>query len=310
MPKLTITYVLATTTTPKMRYPAPAIAQPFLNETTSGATSAHEWSAGPLRSPAAAAAAAPAGGGTLTTMTFDDVIQTKGKTTNGRTIERMTWETTRRVSMPDRPTAMATIIDGTIPISRVTSRRTRGDVRHSMKPSGTAPARQPRRPIILADRDRRRTFTDDLAGQGARDAGRLAATEKGDSKEESRPVAEVLPDQPMGRKEVGLGRVWILVEGGRRDDEDRRVDGDGKTDERKDNVDRRMADVLADKVEPVEFDLVVVFVVADCFGLRRGWPGRRWVGRARQARHDVDVARFLLGWLHNREGTGGILEVP
>lgn len=44
---------------------------------------------------------------------------------------------TSNVSIPDRPTATATTIEGTMPISLVTSRRTRGDVFHSMKPSET-----------------------------------------------------------------------------------------------------------------------------------------------------------------------------
>lgn len=43
----------------------------------------------------------------------------RGTMMNGRTMESTTWEMTRRASMPGRPTAMATTMEGTIAMRRV-----------------------------------------------------------------------------------------------------------------------------------------------------------------------------------------------
>ena len=53
---------------------------------------------------------------------FDEVSRMRGKVTNGSTIESTTWDATRSVAIPGRPTAMATIRDGIRPKQRVIRR--------------------------------------------------------------------------------------------------------------------------------------------------------------------------------------------
>ena len=53
---------------------------------------------------------------------FDDVSRMRGKVTNGSTIESTTWDATRSVAIPGRPTATATTRDGIRPKHRVIRR--------------------------------------------------------------------------------------------------------------------------------------------------------------------------------------------
>lgn len=63
----------------------------------------------------------------MTFMTvFDDVNHKRGKTMNGKMMDRQTCEATRSVSMPERPTAAATTRAGTRPRQRVSSLRITG----------------------------------------------------------------------------------------------------------------------------------------------------------------------------------------
>lgn len=59
-------------------------------------------------------------------MDLDDVSHMRGKTTNGRTIERTTCDATRSVFTPSLPTTTATTIEGINPRHRVKSRLTTG----------------------------------------------------------------------------------------------------------------------------------------------------------------------------------------
>ena len=53
---------------------------------------------------------------------FEDVSKIKGKVTKGSTIESTTWDATRSVAIPGRPTATATTKDGINPKHRVIRR--------------------------------------------------------------------------------------------------------------------------------------------------------------------------------------------
>jgi hypothetical protein len=57
---------------------------------------------------------------------LDDVKNINGKVMNGNTIESTTCDATRSVSIPERPTAMATTIEGMIAKILVKNRRTTG----------------------------------------------------------------------------------------------------------------------------------------------------------------------------------------
>ena len=65
--------------------------------------------------------------GTLTLMIdLEEVSHIKGNATKGSTTDNATCDATSKVLIPVRPTAIATTMDGTRPIMRVTSRRKKG----------------------------------------------------------------------------------------------------------------------------------------------------------------------------------------
>lgn len=76
---------------------------------------------------ASASVSCPDPDGTLTRMmALEDVHHNRGNVTNGRAIDSMTCDATSSVSIPSRPTASATAIEGMMASSRVNSLRTNG----------------------------------------------------------------------------------------------------------------------------------------------------------------------------------------
>ena len=69
-------------------------------------------------------------------MSLEHVIHSNGNTMNGKTMERATWDATRRVSTPFLPTAIATAMEGISPKQRDTRRRSTGCVQDQIDDTG------------------------------------------------------------------------------------------------------------------------------------------------------------------------------
>ena len=141
-PSPTMAYTFAITMMSQITYPTPVVIFPIEKSTVSSCPS----SAGAAVALSTADAAAPLGSwepcrdaddsdagpverstGFFTLMTdLEEVSQMSGNTMNGNTIDNMTWDATRSVSMPARPKAAATTSAGTSPKHRVNSRRITG----------------------------------------------------------------------------------------------------------------------------------------------------------------------------------------
>ena len=107
---------------------------------------------------------------------LDDVNQMSGAATKGSTMANATWDATRSVSIPGRPTAMATTTDGIRPMSLVIIRRRNGcQSGHSRLVTGAIAAakmRTHRHPPLDE------ALGDNLASQCRRDTRGLSSTKQ------------------------------------------------------------------------------------------------------------------------------------
>ncbi|PMB67043.1 hypothetical protein BM221_006705 [Beauveria bassiana] len=116
---------------------------------------------------------------------------------------------------------------------------------------------------------------DHLAGNGADDAGGDAREQEGEGKDGADGRGDALGEEGVDAKDVGVEGLGVLVERGAGDDEDGRVDKEGKGEERGAELDDGVLEAVFDGGLRGHVDNLVVAVLTGRRRRRRGQRRRR-----------------------------------